>query len=922
MRKFRDIPINRKLTLIIMLTSIAGLLLACTTFVIYDYITFRNAMVRDLSILAEMTGYNIQSFLMFGYPGEAQETLRSLKTDPHIVSSRLYKKYDDGSQKVFDTYIRDDVPDDVKEALLPSVPQEEGHRFEDGHLALFRKVVDPDSKEIGTIYIQSDMQELYSRLNRYAIIVVIIMIASSLVALLLSHKLRRVISEPVVELAQTMGVVSINKNYSIRALKYSEDEIGLLIDGFNEMLTQIQRRDGALRESEERYRVLFESATEGIVIADIRTKKFKYANPAICRMLGYSVEELIGKSVSDIHPKDKLEHVISEFEAQARGEKILAPNIPCLRQDGTIIYADINTTKALIDRVECNIGFFRDVTARKQAEEELTQYREHLEDLVKERTAELTHVNEQLKQEIAERVQAEKALRESEEKFRAISVSAQDSIIMIDNEGNISFWNEAAERIFGYSRQEALGQEMHMFLAPERYHDAYREGFGRFKTTGQGVGVGKTLELVAVRKDGTEFPIELSLSALKLRDLWHAIGIVRDITERKQAEEKLKLYHQIFMGSSDVISITNPEGYTIERNPAHQLYYGYSDEEVIDQHASVYFNEAEAKGIAQSLAEKDYFRGEIEMRSKDGTIYYTDLSISPVRNDDGELICYVGMGRDISEVKQALDELEKAYRELRETQSKLVQSEKMASLGRLVAGVAHEFNNPISAVQSSNKTLELGIGKLETLCKENEGSPCQARPEFKKLLRAIENCQKVVEEGTERVATIVQRMKAFARLDEAELQLTNVHQCIEDTLHLLPRGWEERINLVSSYGQVPDFFCYPAQVNQALYNVLLNAVEAIEGEGEIRIQTRMEDDFVAIAIEDTGMGIPPDVKERIFDPGITTKSRGIGTGLGLAICYQIIEEHKGKIEVESVVGAGSRFTLFLPLNLRRSKKGK
>jgi len=904
MRKFRDIPINRKLTLIIMLTSIAGLLLACTTFVIYDHITFRHAMVRDLSILTGIIGDNSVSALLFTDQDAAEETLAELNIEPRIVSCYIY----DVDGRMFAKYLRSDV----KEELPPPEPQEDNYRFEDNHLLLSKQIAF-EGETIGTVSIRSDMQELYSRLNRYAIIVVIIMIVSSLVALLLSHKLRRVISEPVVELAQMMGVVSINKNYSIRALKHSEDEIGLLIDGFNEMLAQIQRQNEALRESEERYRLLFESAAEGIIIVDIQTKEFKYANPAICRMLGYGVEELIGKSVSDIHPKDELEHVISEFEAQARGEKTLASNIPCLKQDGTIIYADINTTRASIDRVECNIGFFRDVTARKQAEEELREYREHLEDLVKERTAELTHVNEQLKQEIAERVQAEKALRESEEKFRAISVSAQDSIIMIDNEGNISFWNEAAERIFGYSRQEALGQEMHIFLAPERYHDAYREGFGRFKTTGQGVGVGKTLELVAVRKDGTEFPIELSLSALKLKDSWHAIGIVRDITERKQAEEKLKLYHQIFMGSSDIISITNPEGYTIERNPTHQQYSGYSDEEVIGRHANVYLNEDEAKGIAQALAEEDYFRGEIEILSKDGTIHYTDLSISPVRNDAGELICYVGMGRDISEVKLALDELEKAYRELRETQSKLVQSEKMASLGRLVAGVAHEFNNPISAVQSSSKTLELGLGKLETICNEGQDSPCRAKPEFQKLLRAIKNCRQVVEEGTQRVATIVQRMKAFARLDEAELQFTNIHQCIEDTLHLLPRDWEERISLVRSYGQLPEIFCHPAGLNQSLYNVLLNAVESIEGKGEIRIQTRMEGDFAAIAIEDTGVGIPPDVKERIFDPGITTKSRGVGTGLGLAICYQIIEEHKGKIEVESEVGEGSTFTLFLPL---------
>jgi len=186
----------------------------------------------------------------------------------------------------------------------------------------------------------------------------------------------------------------------------------------------------------------------------------------------------------------------------------------------------------------------------------------------------------------------------------------------------------------------------------------------------------------------------------------------------------------------------------------------------------------------------------------------------------------------------------------------------------------------------------------------------------KKILAAIKNCQQVIEEGTQRVATIVQRMKAFARLDESELQLASVHQCIEDTLHLLPQGWEERISLVRSYGQLPEIVCFPARVNQVLYNLLVNAVESIEGEGEIRIQTRMEGDFVVIAINDTGVGIPANVKEHIFDLGFTTKSSGVGTGLGLAICYQIMQEHNGQIEVESEVGKGSTFTMVLPLNLK------
>ena len=140
--------------------------------------------------------------------------------------------------------------------------------------------------------------------------------------------------------------------------------------------------------------------------------------------------------------------------------------------------------------------------------------------------------------DITERKRAEKSVLESEKKFKAISSSAKDAIIMMDNEGNISYWNEAAEKIFRYSIREALGKELHIFLAPKKYHDAYRRGILIFKETGCGPVIGKTLELEAIRKDGTGFPIELSVSVVRIDEKWHAIGIVRDITQRKKAEKE------------------------------------------------------------------------------------------------------------------------------------------------------------------------------------------------------------------------------------------------------------------------------------------------------------------------------------------------------------------------------------------------
>src|SRR5256712_231047 len=242
MRAFRDLSIRRKLTLIIMLTSSVALLLACAAFVSYDLYTFRQAKVHDLTTLAEIIGSNSTAALTFGDSNSAKEILGALSANQHIAAACIYTR----NGQVFAKYLRGDP----MAHFSPPETQEDGSRFGSNELALFGKIT-LEAEKIGTVYLRSDLAEITERVNRYTAVLILVMVGSSLVVFLLSSRLRRTISEPIGKLAWTAKMVSIEKNYSIRAVKESEDELGLLIEGFNEMLGQIQVRDTELQEAHD-----------------------------------------------------------------------------------------------------------------------------------------------------------------------------------------------------------------------------------------------------------------------------------------------------------------------------------------------------------------------------------------------------------------------------------------------------------------------------------------------------------------------------------------------------------------------------------------------------------------------------------------------------------------------------------------------
>lgn len=252
-------------------------------------------------------------------------------------------------------------------------------------------------------------------------------------------------------------------------------------------------------------------------------------------------------------------------------------------------------------------------------------------------------------------------------------------------------------------------------------------------------------------------------------------------------------------------------------------------------------------------------------------------------------------------------------RELEENQVKLLQSEKMAALGNLVAGVSHEINNPMGAINSTNSGTSKILEKLLSIISEATSlDELQNDKKFQNYISLMQENNKVSLLAGDKITKIVQTLKNFARLDEAEFQLADIHHGIEDTLVLLHHELKFRIEVKTEFGDIPKIYCYPNQLNQVFMNITMNAIQSIEEKGEIKIRTHSDETHTYIDISDNGRGIPAENLEKIFDPGYTTKSSGVGTGLGLSIVYNIIEAHKGNIKVKSVVNEGSTFTIEIP----------
>ncbi len=624
-----------------------------------------------------------------------------------------------------------------------------------------------------------------------------------------------------------------------------------------------QQLQVALRESESHYRLLADNVADVIWTANMKWQ-ITYVSPSIKRLLGYTAEEMKRLAIKDILTADSLKQagklIRNQMDIMTPESQYppLALMLEHVRKDGSTLWAEVMLS-FLWDKdgkLSEVLGVTRDMTERKKAEE---------------------------------------VLRQSEERYRELVENANDIIYTHDLASNFTSINKAGEQVSGYERDEVLGMNVYQILAPESEERA-RQMTAR--KVNQGGSTQYEIEIVA--KDGHRVSLEVSSWIIRDGDKLVCVqGIARDITKRKEVEKELRQREQDYLilleSTHDSIIVVDAETLKVVfGNRRFALMFGFDPglRDAVGVNILDFLHpedrEIAIKGFAEDLYQQERRqRYDVRAKTNDGREIWVSALATRIEFQ-GRVAVLLSL-RDVTKEKKMEEERQKLEEEL-------LLAGRLAAVGELSAGLAHELNNPLAAIQ----------GLAQLLTKSDD------------LNEAAKKDVDAIYRETQRATRITQNLLSFARKHKPERRLISLNEALEKTLEL--RAHQMSVNNIELSMQLqPDLPLTMAdfyQMQQVFMNIIINAEQAMmeaHGRGRLLVKTRKVYAVIQITITDSGPGIPKENLKRIFDPFFTTKEVGKGTGLGLSVCYGIIHAHGGQIYARSKPGQGATFTVEIPI---------
>ena len=634
---------------------------------------------------------------------------------------------------------------------------------------------------------------------------------------------------------------------------FTEEENALLTEVTGDISFAIQHfeinrnkmaAEESLRESEDKFRSLYENSLYAVLLT-VPDGRIISANPAASKMLDRTEQEIITVGRGGI--LDETDERFAEVVTQRalRGE--FTGELNFIRKSGEKFPCDVSTSIFTTkDGNQWTCTIFRDITDKKQAEQEREQY------------------------------------------FKFFQTST-DIMVIADPQGCFKKVNPSCTILLGYTEAELLQKPFIDFIHPDDRKKTIDEMARQMQR-----GFSFNFENRYLCKDGSF----IWLSWIATYNLHEGItyATARDITERKRTEQQLHIFSSAIEQSTVSIVITNTDGVIEYVNPKFLQLTEYSREEVIGKKPSIlksgHTSPKEYERLWKTITSGGEWWGEFLNKKKSGKQYWENTSISPVKNDQGVITHFLGIKEDITEKRRLKEQFE--------------QVQKIESIGTLASGIAHDFNNVLGIILAYSGFLE------------------RSQPDSQKTSESLKSIKKAVERG----ANLVKQILTFARKSETTISPMDIQELIHEIVSMLSETFPKTIDIVTRIdSNVPYIHADRTKIHQALMNLCVNARDAMVNGGTLTIQVKMveKEDLsdkvlavfphsgVAVTVSDTGMGIDENTMQRIFDPFFTTKELGKGTGLGLSVVYGVMESHKGYIDVESKVGRGSSFTLYLPL---------